>query len=203
VNANLSKFEEFLQNRAVVLANRVGLLELSELVLVASVSTGVERSFGGIEFEFDEFVVNRRKGEDRFAVLVFRVFRSSKGEMAHDNFETFGSQSLVDLRRSFITPVRFDEIPDVLIPDRTVGEGFETNEFDEREDVVEIVLKGSSGKTDSSGSRKIASGFRLNRFVFFDDARRCQDRERSVSYSGERRGLVNTHCASSRTTRYH
>lgn len=168
--ADLSKFEEFLQDRTVILANRICLLELSELVLVSSVSTSIECGFGRVEFEIDEFVVDRREGEDRFAILVFRVLRSSESEMSHEDLESFGSEVLADLRVSFAALVRLDQSSDVLIPNCSIGERLESNEFDEGEDIVESVLKGSSGKADSARGREVASGFRLNRSMFFDDA---------------------------------
>lgn len=116
MNADLSKLEKFLQDRTVVLADRVSLFELSELVLVPSVSTGVERSFGRVEFEFDEFVVDRREGKNRFAVFVLRIFRPAKREVTHDDLEPFSAESFVDLRVSFTGLVRFDQVADVLIP---------------------------------------------------------------------------------------
>jgi len=64
----------------------------------------------------------------------------------------------------------------VLIPNCSIGEGFESNELDEGEDVVESVLKGSSGEADSARSREVASSFRLDRSMFFDDAVRATQR---------------------------
>jgi len=66
-------------------------------VLVSSVSTSIECRFGRVEFEVDEFVVDRRKGEDRDTILVFRILRSSESEMSHQDFKPFGSEVLADL----------------------------------------------------------------------------------------------------------
>lgn len=140
VDANLAKAEELLEDRTVVLHDRVAFLELLEVVLVAVVVGRVEGVFGGVEREVDDLLVVGRESEDGLAVLVDRSLGSTEGEVAHDELEAGDAEGVAVL----------GECADVLSPDGAIGEGFEAEESDEGEEVVEGVLEGGSAESRSS-----------------------------------------------------
>ena len=139
VDANLAKAEELLEDRTVVLHDRVALLELLEVVLVAVVVGRVEGVLGGVEREVNDLLVVGREVEYGLAVLVDGGLGSTEGEVAHNELEAGDAEGVAVL----------GEGADVLRPDGAVGKGFEAEESDEGEEVVEGVLEGSSAESRS------------------------------------------------------
>lgn len=156
--ANLSQPQDLLEDSDIVLHDLVRLGELVELGLGLGKVRVVHGLFFGFELQQSELVSSWRKGEDWRPVGFLGLLRSAEGYGLHDGLETCDTEGLTE----------FGWTTDVFRPDRLVVERLETDELDQGVDVIEFVLDGCTGKTQTAVRYKVAAGPTSNRRRLFN-----------------------------------
>lgn len=92
------------------------------------------------ELEVNQFEIVGRKIKNRFSIFVGRLFRASEGQMSHNQLKSRHTEWIA----------QFGQASDILSPDGSIGEGFESQEANQREEVVERILKRCTAESDPS-----------------------------------------------------